>query len=98
MKKILAFIFCILCVNAYADEWEDFMEAGLDMLKASREACIKQYGEPCRPSDSFVQKSKQWQQEAEDRKNKNVIEYSWVEGSTMHRCVIDNNWHTKKCN
>ncbi len=98
MKKTLAFILCILCVSAYADEWEDFIQADFNDLKVSREYCIKQYGKPCAPSDSFVQKSKQWQREAEARKNKNIIEYSWVEGSTMHRCIIDNNWHTKKCN
>ncbi len=97
MKKILAFIFCILCVNAYAVSPE-FLQAQANDTKLSRERCYRLYGEDCKPSDSFVQKSKQWQQEAEERKNKNVIEYSWVEGSKQHRCVIDNNWHTKTCN
>ena len=98
MKKILAFIFCILCVNAYADEWEDFIKADFDDLKASREYCIKNYGEPCEPSAETVRKSHIRQAQEEERRKNNIIEYSWVEGSTMHRCVIDNNWHTKKCN
>ncbi len=98
MKKILAFIFCILCVNAYADEWEDFLQAQADDDRITTERCYRLYGENCHPSAETVRKSHIRQAQEEERRKNNIIEYSWVEGSTQHRCVIDNNWHTKKCN
>ena len=95
--KILAFIFCILCVNAYAVTPE-FLQAQADNNKALTEKCYRLYGEDCQPSAETVRKSHIRQAQEEERRKNNIIEYSWIEGSTQHRCVIDNNWHTKTCN
>ncbi len=97
MKKILAFIFCILCVNAYAVTPE-FLQAQADGVRKATEKCYKLYGHDCEPSAETVRKSHIRQAQEEERRKNNIIEYSWVEGSTMHHCIIDNNWHTKKCN